>query len=174
MTVCAEFDAAADAKRALDALTSLGYTHIETHTPFPLTEEDAHAPRGWFVAAFLGFVAGLSALAAAYLIQWYANVGSYPLDIGGRPVHAAPAFIPATFETVCLAGTLALFVVFLIAERLPRLWQPIFEIEGFERASIDRFWIVLELRGSSGAAERALDDLARMGPLRIVVGEDET
>lgn len=186
MRLFAEFDAPEPAAEALATLKSLGYRDIETYSPFPLTHEDARAPRGSFVLGSLAFGAGLFALAAAYLIQWYANVASYPLNIGGRPAHAAAAFLPATFESVCLLAAIAAFGGFLVWERLPRLWQPVFEIDGFERSSVDRFWIVVQLqhrkrqhrRGGVQPAhnilvERAARDLSALHPLRIIVSEDE-
>lgn len=169
-----EFGAAEDARRAVHALIARGYLDLETHGPFPLRDEDAHAPRGWFPAAFFAFGGGMFALVAAYAIQWYANVASYPLNIGGRPADAPAAFVPATFETICLFAVFALVVGFLFAERLPRLWQPIFEIDGFERASIDRFWIVLDLGRSTTVPEGVIRDVAPLRPVRMIVGEDRT
>jgi hypothetical protein len=168
-----EFSDPDAAKHALSRLKSLGYLDIETYGPFPLTDEDAHAPRGSVAISIAAFSGGLFALVAAYLIQWYANVASYPLNIGGRPAHAAPAFIPATFETICLFATGALFLGFLVLERLPRLWQPIFEIDGFERSSVDRFWIVLQVAASTTARERLTTDIVPLDPLRIVVSEED-
>jgi hypothetical protein len=169
--VLVEFGAADEALRALKTLASLGYVHIDTHAPFPLTDEAAYAPRGSMPLAFLGFGGGLTALVAAYLVQWYANVASYPLNIGGRPADAAAAFLPTTFESICLMASLAVFGGFLIFERLPRLWQPIFDVEGFERASIDRFWLSFEVHASTTADSIAADVLP-LHPLRIVLGEE--
>jgi hypothetical protein len=177
----AEFESPEPATNALATLKSLGYLDIETYSPFPLTYADARAPRGSFVLGALAFGGGLCAAAAAYLIQWYANVASYALNIGGRPVHAAAAFVPSTFESICLVAAMAVCVGFLVLERLPRLWQPIFEIDGFERSSVDRFWIVVQLQHRRGwlqparhvLVERAARDLAGLHPLRIIVSEDE-
>src|ERR1043166_6038027 len=133
MKVLAEFESAGRATHALTALTALGYLDLETYAPFPLTDEQAHAPRGSFPLAFLAFGGGLTGLAYLYVIQWWANVESYPLNIGGRPAHAAAAFVPASFETVCLLATLGVFAGFLLLERLPRLREPGVEIRGFRR-----------------------------------------
>jgi len=166
-----EFGTAEDATEALESLRAREYRRLETYSPFPLTDDDAHAPRGWFMLALPAFAAGAVGAALSYGIQWYATARSYPLNIGGRPAHAAAAFVPATFETMCLFAASALFIGFLIAERLPRLWQPIFEIDGFERASIDRFWIVMDLQ-SPELANFMVEQIRPMHPIRIVASED--
>ena len=171
MKVFIEFGAADDAQRAIEALRARGYRDIETYSPFPLTNEDAHAPRGSFLLALAGFFGGLIALGAAYAIQWYANAESYPLNIGGRPAHAVPAFVPAVFESICLFGAVGVFIAFLLFERLPRLWQPVFEIDGFHRASIDRFWVVLNVRTSTVLAERIAGEVQSLHPLRVIAAE---
>jgi hypothetical protein len=166
-----EFETAETAAAALRKLTALGHAGCETYGPFPLTKEDADAPRSSFPLPLLAFGAGATALGAAYMAQWYANVRSYPLNIGGRPAHAAPAFIPATFESVCLLAAVALFLGFLLFERLPRLWQPIFEIEGFERASIDRFWIAFDVGSGRDLPDDVRRDVVPLDPVRIVIGD---
>jgi hypothetical protein len=171
MKVLAEFATPGAALHALTTVKSLGYLNVETHAPFPLTTEDAHAPGGSFPLAMLAAGAGLTGVAAGYVVQWWANVASYPLNIGGRPAHAAAAFVPATFETICLLATAGVFLGFLLCERLPRLWQPEFEIDGFERCSVDRFWVVLDAR--SATVEQVMRDLVPLAPLRIVVNEGE-
>ena len=60
---------------------------------------------------------------------------------GGRPYNSIPAYIPIAFESGVLAASLAGFVAILALSGLPRLYHPMFEVEGFERASINRFWI---------------------------------
>jgi hypothetical protein len=171
MKVLAEFATPEAAMHALAAVKSLGYLDVETHAPFPLTTGDAHAPGGSFPLALLAAGGGLTGVAAGYVVQWWANVASFPLNIGGRPVHAAAAFVPATFETICLLATGGIFVGFLLLERLPRLWQPEFEIDGFERCSIDRFWVAID--ASKVTLEQVRRDLIPLNPLRVVVSEDE-
>lgn len=172
MTVLLEFASADGALQAVRTLTAVGYLDIETHAPFPLTADDAHARRGAVPIAAAAFVAGVVAMAAAYFIQWYANVWSYPIDIGGRPVHAGPAFVPTVFETVCLVATLAAFAGFLSLERLPRLWQPLFDVDGFERAAVDRFWLELATDDTVESIDRLTRDVMPLEPLRIVLGRD--
>jgi hypothetical protein len=48
---------------------------------------------------------------------------------------------------------------------LPRLHHPVFEVEGFERASVDRFWLGVD-EADAHFDERVSDELARLGALR--------
>ncbi|HTM04322.1 MAG TPA: DUF3341 domain-containing protein [Vicinamibacterales bacterium] len=172
MTVLLEFATAEGAVHAVRTLTAVGYLDIETHAPFPLTEDEARGRGGSFPIAPLALGAGVVAMAAAYFIQWYANVWSYPIDTGGRPLHAGPAFVPTVFETIGLIATLAAFFGFLLLERLPRLWQPLFDVDGFERSAVDRFWLELETDDTVEAVDRVTRDAMPLEPLRIVIGSD--
>lgn len=141
--VLGEFASAPAMLAGVDALRRGGYDDLETFTPFDIPEVDermgiGRSRLGWLVAA-----GGLAGLVAAYLIQWWANVHDYPLNSGGRPVHAVPAFLLVTFEGTVLVAAFAAFFGLLIWLRLPRLWAPIDEIDGFNRASVDRFWIAV-------------------------------
>ena len=174
MKVLVEFEFPQDAARAIRVLTSLGYLDVDTYTPFPVTSEEGHAPRGSLPLGLLAFGGGVAAMVAAYLVQWWANAWSYPVNAGGRPAHAAPAFVPATFETICLAATIAVFAGFLVLERLPRLWQAAFDIDGFERATVDRFWLGLDVADDGAALDRVTADVLPLHPLRIVAGEGDS
>ncbi len=113
-------------------------------------------------------LAGATGAVFAYGLQWYCNSWDYPIDVGGRPIHPAPAFIPITFETTVLFAAAAAFVGFLISSRLPEPWNPLFEIPEFERASVDRFWLAIDGRDACFAGDRTPVELAETAPLRIV------
>src|SRR5690349_15179392 len=105
---------------ALAMLREQGYAKIESYTPYPvervepaLPEPPSILPSATLIVAFAGGLIG-------YWIQWYTNAVSYPLDIGGRPAHAAPAFFIPTFEATVLAAALAAFVGLFALLRLPR------------------------------------------------------
>jgi hypothetical protein len=52
--------------------------------------------------------------------------------------------IPITFETGILATALSSFFILFWVLGLPRLTHPLFKLDGFERASLDRFWLTVE------------------------------
>jgi hypothetical protein len=98
-------------------------------------------------------------------------VHSYPLNVGGRPAHAVPAFLLATFEGTILGASLMAFFGCLVALRLPTLWAPEDEIDGFSRASIDHCWIVVGHCQSQEQRERAGRLLANAGAQREILVE---
>lgn len=161
--IVAEFDSPEAFERAYDRLGGAGYTRVVTWTPYPV--RGIVRPKVPLTVPWLMLVGGLLGGATGYVVQWWCNAVDFPIDVGGRPLHSVPAFIPITFESAVLAASLTGFVAMLAMCGLPRLNHPIFEVEGFERASVDRFWLGVD-RSDPLFDDRLTDDLARMGALR--------
>lgn len=132
-------------------LRGAGCEDFEVFVPFPSEEVDEiipgkRSPLGWVM---LG--AGIAAAAGAYFLQWYAS-HDYPLNVGGRPLHSWPAFIPVTFELTVLTSALVGVGALLWICGLPRLDYPTFNSPHFKRASQDRMFIYLRHSPSSLAS----------------------
>jgi hypothetical protein len=132
--VLAAFTSEDALRAALPRLRAAQLGPIETYTPRPLEEGPSLVPLAVFVAGVLG-------TAASLWLQTYANVWAYPLDIGGRPPFSWPSFIPIALENGILAAIGTGFFGYLIACRLPRLYEPIDECEAIRRATRD-LWCV--------------------------------
>lgn len=122
-------------------LHARGYRRIEAYTPFPVEglAEAVGFPRTrlpWVVlcGALLGMVIG-------YGLQYWTTVIQYPLNIGGRPLHSWPAFIPVTFEVTILTAALFAVLGMLGLNGLPRPHHPLFNISDFDRASRDAYFL---------------------------------
>jgi hypothetical protein len=165
----AEFDSADAVLAAARRVRAAGYTRVEAYTPFMvegLAEEVGQKHPRVALATLLGAIAGA---AGGYFMCWYANVLSYPLNIGGRPHNSWPAWIPLTFELGVLGASLTGTVTMLVANGLPRLHHPVFDATGFERASQDRFFLCVEAadpRFECSATRLVLQDT---GPVRVSV-----
>jgi hypothetical protein len=164
----AEFEEPEELARAVQALRLLGYRELETYSPFPVpgVEERLELPRPR-LARYV-FAGGVLGALLGYGIQWYADVWDYPQNVGGRPIHAVAAFIPVTFEAAILCAALVAFFGLLLALGLPRPWHPLFEIDGFDRATVDRFWIGIDARDPRFDRARSRAALLQLGPLRVV------
>jgi len=148
---------------AAKALREEGW-RVELHTPFPvkgmkeaLGFRDRAVPHAFVIGGVIGAVSG-------FLIQAYAN-WAYPLDVGGRPLIAMPAFMLIVFELMVLGSVLAGLATMFIRNRLPRLHHPLFDAERFHLASDDRFFVSLLLEDRSESEGRA--ELGRMGALSV-------
>jgi hypothetical protein len=164
----AEFPNADALAAGVGVLRALGYREVETYSPFPLPDLEpelglrrSRLPKFVFAGGLVGAILG-------YGIQWYADVWVWALRVGGRPVHAVPAFIPATFEATILGAGLTAFFGLFVALRLPALWHPVFEVDGFEHASVDRFWLAVGARDPNFDPSRTTATLAQLHPIRIV------
>jgi hypothetical protein len=165
--VMAEFRTADELLLAARAAQEAGYERVEAYAPFPvegLAEavgfRDRIVPRATLAGGILGG-------AGTYFMQWYSAVESYPINVGGRPLHSWPAFIPATFEITILGAALAAVVAMLAANGLPRLNHPLFEIPEFDLATRSRFFLCLRPADSHFESASARAWLQTLNPLLV-------
>jgi len=129
---------------AVGRLREEGIERLETYTPYPV-EALVHIlrrPAGRLPLVVL--LGGGLGLAFGLFLQWYASAVSFPINIGGRPWASWPAFLPIAFEIAVLGAVLAAFFGFCVLADLPRPHQPVAAIAGLERASRDRFVLIVE------------------------------
>lgn len=136
----AEFASADQLKNALRQIRVAGYTHIEAFTPYPVDGLGEWLPGGPTPMARIMAIAAMVGAGGGYFLQWFA-ARDFPLNVGGRPLHSWPAFIPITFELTVLTTALVGVVAFLWIAGLPRLDHPLFGDPRFRRASEDRFFL---------------------------------
>jgi ActD protein len=168
--VWAEFATGSEALAAARALRAAGHELREAFTPYPMPEleELLGLPRPrlllglTLLGAFLG--GGLS-----YLIMWWTSAVDYPLDVGGRPLNSFVTDIPIMFESAVLAAALSAFSSTLLLSGLPRLHHPLDSLPGFQRTSMDRFWLGFAQRGTKEPPREP--ELARLGALRTLAPE---
>jgi hypothetical protein len=163
----AEFDTPERLVRAIVDLRRRGYRDLDAFSPYPLKAIDEalalrRSPINWLVLPVW-----LVTASGAYLVQWWCNARDYPLDVGGRPPHSAPAFVPITFEMGILGAAIGSILLFLALAGLPELYDPIFATEGFERASQDRFFLGIDARDPAFDARALVRALTHLGALRV-------
>lgn len=125
-------------RRARDA----GYSRVDAFTPFPVEGLDDLLPRSGTSIGWIVFGAGALGGVGAYALQYWAT-HDYPVNVGGRPLHSWPAFVPVTFELTVLSAAIVGVLALLWLCRLPRLHHPVFTALGFERASQNRLFLLI-------------------------------
>jgi hypothetical protein len=161
----AEFGDAEQLARAIGELSHGGFTQLEAYTPYSTEVVREALGRSRSRLSWLVGAAGIVGASGAYLLQWYLVAYLYPLNVGGRPPHMPLAFVPITFEMGVLAAAFTAFFGVLVGGKLVRLWHPVFEVEGFESASIDRFWLRVRVFDQPGEREHLESELQRAGAL---------
>ncbi len=129
---------------AIEKTRKHGYTKVDAFTPFPSHDviHALHLPPSrlpWIV-----LTGGILGACFGYGLQYWTSVIDYPLNIGGRPLHSWPYFIPITFECTILFAALAAVFGMLALNRLPTPYHPVFNDPKFALASRDAFFICVE------------------------------
>ncbi len=152
-TLVAEFTGADAILQGARTLRAEGFPLLDALTPYPLVPLGEQlgatvSPRLRGPMAVIGF--GLAALFFAF--ETWTAVWAYPFNTGGRPLFSWPVFLLAPFEIGVLAAGVAGFATFLIRCGLPRLNHPLFAVPGIERASQDRFFLIIDPLGAERIA----------------------
>jgi hypothetical protein len=159
-----------DANALVDAVARVreaGYRRIDAYTPFPiegLAELLGFHERKLPLLVLLG---GLAGCAAGYGLQYWVSVVAYPLNIGGRPLHSWPAFIPVTFETTILVAAFTAVLGMLALNGLPMPYHPVFNVPRFALASRDRFFLLIEATDPRFDREETRRFLEGLGPREV-------
>lgn len=138
----AEFD---DGERLVEALRkahAAGFSRLDSYSPYPL--EGMPEALGFHDRrlALLTLAGGIFGAVFGYGMQVFA-IGDFPIDIGGRPLFAWQSFLMVSFELAVLFAVLAAVFGMLVLNRLPRLHHPVFDVPGFERVNVDRFFLII-------------------------------
>jgi hypothetical protein len=163
----AEFDSVDTVISAALRVREAGYRKIDAYSPFPLEELSEAIGFEKNGVALVCLVGGLLGCTGAYILQWWINTISYPVNIGGRPFHSWPSFIIVTFEmTILFSGLSAVFGM-LALNGLPMPYHPVFNVPQFDAASRDRFFIMIFASDKNYDPVRTRTFLEGLNPLSV-------
>ena len=163
----AEFDNPTALVAATEQARLAGYRKMDAYSPIPIEElsealglEKTRLPKLVLLGGILGGSAG-------YGLQYWASTMAYPLNIGGRPMHSWPQFIPVTFELTVLGAALSCFFGMWALNKLPQPYHPVFNVPAFARASTDRFFLCIEAADPRFDREATETFLMALHPLGV-------
>jgi hypothetical protein len=119
-----------------------GYRRMEAYTPFPvhgLTQALGFERNRLPILVLIG---GLAGMATGLGLQFFV-LSDYPINVGGRPLQAWPAWVPVTFELTILFASLTAVLGMFALNGLPRPYHPLFGVPRFDRATRDRFFLCI-------------------------------
>lgn len=165
--IVAEFGNPGAMVRAAREARARGFKLVDALTPCPVEEvEEAlclqTSPIRWPM-----LIAAVGVAAFAYGLEYWSAVYAYPFDSGGRPPDSWPIFLLVPFEVGILAAAVAGFVALIALCGLPKLNHPLFDWRPVERATDDRYLLLVEAPGEESEAERLRSLLLEAHALRL-------
>jgi hypothetical protein len=140
----AEFSDPAGLLAAARKVHEAGYRKVDAFSPYPMEALSEALGFHYSRLPLLVLIGGVVGLVAGYGLQYWVSVIEYPLNIGGRPFHSVPSFIPPAFETTILFAALTAVLGMLALNGLPEPYHPVFNVPTFALATKDRFFLCIE------------------------------
>ena len=168
----AEFSDPQEVVTAARRVHEAGYRKVDAFSPYPMEalSEALELPGSRLPRLVL--LGGAAGLIAGYGLEYWVSVIEYPLNIGGKPFHSWPAFIPPAFETTILFAALTAVLGMLALNGLPEPYHPVFNVPTFALATKDHFFICIEASDPKFDADRTWSFLLSLGP-RVVSEVDQ-
>jgi hypothetical protein len=139
----AEFETPTEVVAAAHKTYESGYRKIDAYSPFPIEELSEAIGFHRNGVAPVVLTGGLIGCFSGYALQYWISTISYPVNIGGRPLHSWPSFVIVTFELTILFSVLSAVFGMLALNGLPMPYHPVFNVPEFARVSKDRFFLVI-------------------------------
>ena len=154
---------------AVKKVRTAGYKIHDVYTPFPVHGLDHAMGLRETSLHTAGFIYGITGTATALGCMGWIFTRDWPLNIGGKPHFALPAFIPITFELTVLFSAVGMVWTFCYLCQL----SPFVKKHHFHpRATDDLFVMVIEC-----TAKTNVDDLkgflSSNGAIQVEVQEAE-
>lgn len=152
---------------AARSLHSQGYRRLDAFAPFPVEGLSEAIGLRRTSLPWIVFIGGLVGVTCGFVMQYYAAVVSYPVNVGGRPLASWPAFGVVAFELCILVAAMTCVLGMLALNGLPMPHHPVFNVDEFELASRNRFFVLVESVDPKFDYEQTRAALVEMGALSV-------
>ena len=169
----AEFESPTAVVEAARRAYASGYRRMDAFSPYPIEELTEALGIKQSKLPLIVLIGGILGCLGGYALCYWVSAMVYPLNIGGRPLHSWPAFIPVTFECTILLAALSAVFGMLALNGLPQPYHPVFNVDAFEMASRNRFFLCIEARDPMFKSEATREFLGSLeGVLEVSDVED--
>jgi hypothetical protein len=159
----AEFGTADALLEATKRTRGDGFRCIDAFSPFPVEGmSEVLDLKGDHRIGWITLAGGIFGILGMLAIQLFVN-WDYPIEVGGRPIFAFPAFFVVDFEIMILCAVTFAVAGMLIVNRLPKLHHPLFATPRFGLASEDRFFLYIDAKDSKFDPEHTRTYLGSLG-----------
>ena len=166
--IMAEFREPEQLLDAARAAYRAGYRKMDAYSPYEVEGLSEAIGFRKTRVPLLVLLGGVSGAVTAYGMQWYSAAVDYPLNVGGRPLHSWPSFVPITFELTVLFAALAGVIGMLAMNGLPKLYHPVFNAPEFKRASQTSFFLCIEAKDHVFRADEVREFLLSLAPVQVM------
>jgi ActD protein len=149
-----------------------GYRRMDAYSPYPIEELHEALGARHTRLPLIVLIGGLCGCLGGYTLQYWVATMAYPLNIGGKPFHSWPAFIPITFECTILVAALSAVFGMLALNGLPMPYHPVFNVARFALASRNRFFLCIQARDPQFDLEETRRFLATLAPREVTAVAD--
>ncbi len=139
---------------AAEKLRDAGFLRWDVHSPFPIHGMDKAMGVRPTILPWIALVHGIAGVLLGLVLVWWTNATSfdgvpselrgYDFLISGKPEFSLPANIPIIFELGILLAAFGTILGMLGLNKLPMLYNPLFNSSAFRGVTRDRFCIVVE------------------------------
>src|SRR4051794_27965332 len=168
----AEFDDPVSLVAAAERARHEGYRCMDAYSPFPIEELHEALGSDHTRLPLIVLIGGLVGCIGGYSLEYWVSVIAYPVNIGGKPFHSWPAFIPVTFECTILVAALSAVLGMLALNGLPQPYHPVFNVPRFALASRNRFFLCIESIDPSFDLEATRRFLETLSPREVTTVAD--
>jgi len=179
--ILGSFKKAEQALSAIRALRKSGEKDLDLYSAYPVHGAEKALGLPHSKVPLIVACCALIGASTGYFIQTYTNATSfnglagewlgslrgYMINVGGRTLHAWPLNIPITFELGVLISAFGAVFGMLALNGLPRLHHPVFDLETFHLASMDKFFLIVFSNDRRFDPEGTRDFLMGLKPHRV-------